>query len=413
MKLLAALVLLACIAGLSAAELDVAATAVNTFGLEVFAKAGATTDNLLLSPYSLQNALAMTYAGADGQTRIEMARVLHFPKDEATLHQSFAALAKALDEAAAKSAGAGKQNDGKADAIQFNVANRMFGQQGYEICQPFIETAKTSYGAPMEQLDFKTAAEPARAHINDWVAQQTKDKIKDLIPGGGISEHTRLVLTNAAYLKAPWQTKFRKNRTGKALFHVRGAKKVDVPTMSEIGRFGYVKKKDFSAVSLPYVGGELQFLILLPTAPGGLPALEKKITPLLLSELAKLENQEMLLYLPKVRFQPPTIELSKTLVSLGMKTAFDRPKGAADFSRMAPRTDNEYLALSEVFHKTFFALDEESTEAAAAAAPMMPAAANGHEGVQMTVKVNRPFFFAIQHRASGACLFLGRVTDPR
>ena len=395
------------------AGVGIAANAVNQLGLELFAVAGKASENLLLSPYSIQSALAMTYGGADGRTRTEMARVLHFPKDDVTLAQSFTVLVKALNDVAAKSAEAGKKNSGKTESIELNVANRLFGQQGFEFRQPFLDSVKASYGAPLEQLDFKAGAEQARAHINAWVEEQTKSKIKNLIPEGSLDSNTRLVLTNAVYLKAPWQTKFRKDRTGTLPFHVRGGKGVDVVTMSEIGRFGYAKKKGFAAVSLPYLGGDLQFLILLPDAKDGLAALEKNVTPALLTACAKLQNQVMLLYLPKMKFEPPTIELSKSLQALGLRTAFDRPPGSADFSRMATRKDGEYLSISAVFHKTFFALDEDSTEAAAATAVTLPTAPNGHEGVPMTVKVDRPFLFAIQHRASGACLFLGRVTDPR
>lgn len=394
------------------ADTGVAAKAVNQLGLELLSVAGKSTDNLVLAPYSIQIALAMTYAGADGKTHAEMARVLHFPKDDAVLGKSFAALAKALEEAAAKSATAGQESGGKPVAIKFHVANRLFGQQGFAFRQPFLDSVNASHGAPLELLDFKTSAEPARARINAWVAEQTANKIQDLIPPDALNVQTRLVLTNAAYLDAPWQTKFRKDRTGIFPFHVGGGAAVNVVTMSEIASFGFEEKKGFCAVTLPYLGRELQFLILLPAAVDGLADLEKSVTPALLAECAKLNESRMLLYLPKLKLAPKTLALGEALQTLGLKTAFDLPRGSADFSRMTLPSDDESLYISNVFHKAFLALDEEHTEAAAAEAVVV-VTKNGHEGVPRTVKVDRPFLFAIQHRASGACLFLGRVTDPR
>jgi serpin B len=155
----------------------------------------------------------------------------------------------------------------------------------------------------------------------------------------------------------------------------------------------------------------LQFVILLPETIDGLRAIEAKLDPRTFSDCAKMQKRQVSLHLPKFKIEPPTVDLAEQLKALGMKTAFDIPPGSANFDRMAPRTPNDYLAFSAVFHKTFIAVDEKGTEAAAATAVAMMVGSARLETVE--VKVNRPFFYAVQHVASGACLFIGRVTDPR
>jgi serpin B len=179
-------------------------------------------------------------------------------------------------------------------------------------------------------------------------------------------------------------------------------------------RFGYSKREGYSAVSLPYAGNDLQSLVLLPDDVNGLRAFESKLTSEMLAGCAKLETHDVDLHLPKFKIEPPTIALAEKFEALGMKTAFDQPRGSANFDRMAPRKPNEYLYISQIFHKTFIAVDEKGTEAAAATAvAMMAATALIKRPPPIEVKVDRPFLYAIQHVPSGVCLFLGRVTEPR
>jgi serpin B len=166
---------------------------------------------------------------------------------------------------------------------------------------------------------------------------------------------------------------------------------------------------------LPYSGSELQLLVLVPDEATGLKNAESKLNAELLAQCAKLKPQDVDLELPKFKIEPPTIPLKENLEMLGMKTAFDDPQGSANFDRMSPRRPNKYLAISNVFHKTFIAVDEKGTEAAAATAVVMMELTARFEKPKepLHVKVDRPFLFAIQHVPSGACLFIGRVTDPR
>jgi serpin B len=398
---------------------DLAATATNKLAVDLHRQLATGNENLCVSPYSIESALAMTFAGADGETRSEMARVLHFPSDASAVSASFASLQHSLEEMSAKTAELVKESKrfgGPTEPIALSIANRLFAQKGYEFRELFLALVKQNFGAAFELLDFVHDASRATQHINKWVADQTRDRIRDLIPSGALDETTRLVLANALYLKASWVDPFSEKATRPEAFHVHGSASVDVPMMQKRDKhFGYAKRERYTAVSLPYTGDDLQFLVLLPDDVNGLRALESKLTSETLAECAKLQTRDVDLHLPKFKIEPPTIALAEKFEALGMKTAFDQPRGSANFDRMAPRKPNDYLYISQVFHKTFIAVDEKGTEAAAATAVAMMAATalRSPPPPPIEVKVDRPFLYAIQHVPSGVCLFLGRVTDPR
>ncbi len=405
----------------AAAEFD-AAVATNQVGLDLFRQLAARQPdkNLVLSPYSIESALALVYAGADGTTRAEMGRALHFPNDDASVHPTFAALRTALEQTALQAQTFAEQRHrqgGKVDRLEWHVANRLFGQRDYAFRASFLTLLKDGYAAPFNPLDFTHDSESARATINTWVEDQTRRKIRDLIPRGGVDADTRLVLVNALYLKAPWQTPFQKTATRSLPFHIRDSDTRDVPTMHDTAFRGYAAEDGLQVLTLDYLGRGLQFLVLLPDKGENIDTVAAKLTPAHFARWARLTDQKhpkVALYLPKFRVEGSTIPLGQALRTLGMKSAFNEPAGTADFGRMAPRTGDDYLALSEVFHQTFIALDEEGTEAAAAtAAPMSVFGSFVLPSEPIEVRVDRPFLFAIQHRASGACLFFGRITDPR
>jgi serpin B len=402
----------------AATNFDLAAKATNQLAVDLHRQLATGNDNLCVSPYSIQNALAMTFAGADGDTRTEMAHVLHFPSEASAVAASFASLQHSLEEMSAKTAELVKKSKefgGPSEPITLNIANRLFAQKDYDFRQDFLSLVKQDYGAAFEPIDFTVNPAAAAQHINKWVANETRDKIRDLIPADALNKLTRLVLANALYLKAPWADAFSEKTTQPELFHIRGGAPVNVPMMRKTARFGYVKREGFTAVSVPYVGNDLQFLVLLPDEINGLHALESKLTAEVLAQCSRLEAQDVDLSLPKFKLEPPTIALAENLQALGMKSAFDIPRGSANFDKMAPRKPNDYLYISNVFHKTFIAVDEKGTEAAAATAVVMmrATAIRGPKPPPIEVKVDRPFIYAIQHVPSGVCLFLGRVTDPR
>jgi serpin B len=395
--------------------------ATNALGLDLYRleSTGEQAGNLLLSPYSIQSALAMTLEGADGGTREEMSRILHLESDAGKPGEQFATLRQALEKAASdsqKRLEGIKKEGGSFEPLQLRVANRLFGQTSYPFRAEFLKRTQDIWQAPLEKTAFNDP-EGARKHINDWVEQQTAKRIVNLLPDRAVSATTRMVLVNALYFKAAWESDFKEQATKALPFFVGGKTSVNVPTMLRQAHFGYRKESGFAAATLAYTGGELQFLIILPDANDGLPAVEKSLTAEKLTNLAILPgDREVQMYLPKFKIESLTLPLAKDLKSLGMKTAFDDPPGSADFSRMGPRSPQEYLCISEVFHKAFLALDEKGTEAAAATAVAMLAptsAVRDEKPVPIEFRVNHPFLFAIQHRVSGTCLFLGRVNDPR
>jgi serpin B len=401
-----------------ATSFELAAKATNELGVDLHRQLATGGENLCISPYSIDSALAMTFSGADGETRSEMARVLHFPNG-GDVPASFSTLQNSLEQMSAKTAELVKESKkfgGPSEPITLNIANRLFAQKGYHFRDAFLSLVKQNFGGAFEPLDFVADPAAATQRINKWVADQTRDRIRDLIPGGALDKTTRLVLANALYLKAPWASEFSQNATHPEPFHVRGGTPVNVPMMRKTDKqFGYAKRQGFIAVSLPYGGGDLQFLVLLPDEANGLRGLESKLSGDMLAGCARLEKRDVDLYLPKFKLEPPTITLAKQFEALGMKTAFDQPKGSANFDMIAPRTQDDYLYISQIFHKTFIAVDEKGTEAAAATAVAMLAgsALRSPPPPPIEVKVDRPFVYAIQHVPSGVCLFLGRVTDPR
>jgi serpin B len=402
---------------MAADPVPAAAQAVNELGVALHQRLAKGDENLCLSPYSIQAAFAMTFAGAEGDTRKEMAKVLHYPADEA-IHASFAALNGSLAAAAKATivrASEGKKYGGPSEPLILKVANRLFGEKTYEFKAPFTKLLEETYAAPLDEADFAHNSNKERLRINSWVEAQTEKRIRDLIPESGIGRETGLVLVNAIYMKAPWAEPFREEATKPEPFHSRGGEPKPVSTMLRKDHFGYAKHEGYTAVTVPYIGGEVHFLVLVPDKVNGLAALEKQLTARALADCAKLPARDVILHLPKFKMESDSIRLKEEFVALGMKSAFNQPAGSANFERMAPRRPDDYLYISEAFHKTFIALDEKGTEAAAATAVAMAraAAAAGEPPKPIEVKVDRPFLFAIQHAASGACLFLGRVTDPR
>src|SRR5262245_48615922 len=377
-----------------ATSFELAAKATNELGVNLHRQLATGDENLCISPYSIDSALAMTFAGADGETRTEMARVLHFANG-GDVPASLSALQHSVEQMSAKTAELVKESKkfgGPSEPITLNIANRLFAQKGYHFREAYLSVVKQNFGGAFEPLDFVADPAAATQRINKWVADQTRDRIRDLIPGGALDKTTRLVLANALYLKAPWASEFSKNATQAEPFFVHGAP-VDVPMMRKTTNFGYARREGFTVVSLPYAGNDLQFVVLLPDDINGLRDFESKLNADVLAGCAKLEKRDVDLHLPKFKLEPPTITLAKQFEALGMKTAFDQPKGSANFDKIAPRMPDDYLYISQIFHKTFIAVDEKGTEAAAATAVAMLAgtALRSPPPPPIEVKVDRPF----------------------
>lgn len=346
--------------------------------------------NLFFSPHSISTALAMTYAGAKGETEAQMAKTLCFDLSQDDLHPAFARLQKDLTDL---------------KGSELTVANRLWGQMGCSFLDSFLKTARVQYGAGLEPLDFQADAEGARKTINAWVGTQTRDRIKDLLKPGVLDSDTRLVLTNAICFKGIWKSRFKTDSTWRMRFHVTRSQKVDSPMMAQTGSFGYAESKDLQILELPYQGETLSMVIFLPKERDGLADLEGSLNAdALKGWLAGLRPTEVEANLPTFRMTSD-FSLRDTLSALGMPSAFE--PGKADFSGIADAKQG--LFISAVVHKAFVEVNEEGTEAAAATAASHSCGAPPRHTVFLA---DQPFLFLIRDRKSGAILFMGRVVDP-
>lgn len=369
----------------------------STFAFDLYQVLREGNDNLFYSPHSISLALAMTYAGARGETEQQMADTLHFTLPQDCLHPAF----NGLDlELARRGEGAeGKDEEG----FRLHIVNALWGQEDYEFLSEFLDILAENYGAGLRTLDFVNEPEESRVTINDWVSDQTEGRIEDLIPQGVIDELTRLILTNAIYFNAAWAEPFEEDQTADGTFYLLDGGQVTVPMMRQTESFGYAEGEGYQAVELPYDGWELSMVILLPQA-GEFEAFEGSLDAELVDSIVKdLAHRRIALTMPKFEFESD-FSLKDSLAAMGMPDAFT---GAADFSGM---TGDRDLFIAEVIHKAFVSVDEAGTEAAAATAVVMEKLAMPEEPVEVTV--DRPFIFLIRDIKTGAILFVGRVVDP-
>ena len=362
------------------------------FALDLYQREKSNAANLFFSPYSISAALAMTYAGARGQTEQQMARTLHFNLPQADLPPAFAALTARFDQIDKR--------------IILSVANSLWCERNYRFLDAFLELNRKFYRAEIRSVDFATKPEDARKEINAWVEQRTQDKIRDLLPPGQVDSVTRLVLCNAIYFKGNWVEKFDPKATQPGPFFVATNQSVQVPMMSRKLKLRSRAFGDFTLFALPYAGNDLAMVILLPEAPYGLGAVEQQLGATALREWLAALNQtaetEAQVTLPKFKLNC-RLELARDLAAMGMPSAFG-PE--ADFSGMTGSRD---LCISSVVHQAFVDVSEEGTEAAAATAVTMRALSVMRP---LVLRVDHPFLFLIVERQTGSILFLGRVTDP-
>ena len=365
----------------------------NALGFDLYRKLPA--GDGALSPVSIQLALAMASAGAKGETAAQLHKVMHSeaPAD------AWGKLGVDLHDHGA----------------ELRVANRLFADRAYPLEKPYVDLTAKAFGAPVEALDFRGKSEAARGQINGWVAEQTHDRIKDLIPVGGISGSTRLVLTNAIYMNAEWDRPFERDATHNDTFHLDATRTKSVPMMHRQESLRSGRTDGAAIVQLPYRNDTLTMTVVVPDAMDGLAAIESKLSNELLARIDKaLGTQQTVVGLPKFTIDPASsLSLKRALAELGMPVAFDA--GRADFSGIAhPANPDERLVMDDVIHKAFVKVDEKGTEAAAATAITMRAVGSEMEPEKpFSVVADRPFLFLVRERSSGLVLFLGRVTDPR
>ena len=334
----------------------------------------------------------MTYAGARGNTEKQMATALHFTLPGQHLHSTFGALQKQLIQ------------DDKSRGYQLFLANALWGQKGETFLKEFLDLTKYYYGAGFTLLDFVNETEKSRQIINRWVEEKTKEKIKELIPQGGIIPEVVLVLTNAIYFKGEWQTKFEKKDTANADFAISAKDKVKVPLMHLKEDFKYHEDEKMQIVELPYKGNELSMLVFLPRDTEGIKELEDTLTAESINVLlSKMKTTKVDVYFPKFKMTWGTFSLNNALIALGIRDAFDFEK--ADFSGINGRRN---LWVSDVFHQAFIEVNEKGTEAAAATGVVITQSIN----ITPVFYADHPFIFIIKDNRSGSVLFMGRVMNP-
>jgi serpin B len=372
----------------------------SNFSLDLYQQLSQQEGNLFFSPYSISLALAMVYAGARGTTESQMAKTLHFTLSQDQLHAAFNALDQ---EITSRSQGNEDYGD---PGFQLNTANSIWGQKGFAFEEMFLDVLAENYGAGLRMADFQKNPESARQIINDWVSQQTMEKIQDLISPGSIDSMTRMVLANAIYFYAAWANEFNENLTEEAPFYLLDGKEVIIPMMNQEQSFPYLRGEGYQVVELPYTGSKLSMLIVVPDS-GSYEAVESSMDVGQMTEIVDLlSHQEVQLGIPKFTFESK-YTLTDTLSVMGMDEAMN--PSSADFSGM---DTTQELFIGAVVHKAFVAVDEKGTEAAAATAVEMAATSMEEEEQPIELTIDRPFIFIIRDRPSNTILFMGRVVDP-
>jgi serpin B len=369
------------------------ADASNRFAIDLHARLPR-EGSLVYSPASISMALAMTYAGAEGATETEMRDVMHFGDDADAIHGSAASVLADWNER---------------EGYELAIANRLFAEESFTFEEPFLALTRDRYGAGLDEVSFIEQPEAARVRINTWAAEQTHDRIRDLVPPGALDGSTRLVLTNAIYLNAEWAHPFTREATREEDFFAPSGT-VRAAMMHQTTEVRHAELDGAQVLELPYRGGELAMWVALPNERDGIAALESSLDA---DRFARWESalspRRVQIALPKARIDPPQpIDLAAVLASMGMDDAFDPDR--ADFSAMSTADE---LFISAVFHKAFAAIDEKGTEAAAATAVVMTVRSMPLvQPPDVVFTADHPYLFFIRDVRNGAMLFVGRVMDP-
>lgn len=382
----------------SEAQLKQISDANNALALKLYTQLNKGDTNLLYSPYSIFQALMMVYAGAQGSTKSQMSTTLNLPADDNQLHTALNSLNQSLTRRP-EFASAEEQ------PLQLSIANALWGQKDAHFEQSFLDTLSSNYDAGMNLIDF-SKPEEARALINLWIAAQTNDKIREMIPSGLLNQMTRLVITNAVHFKGAWINRFDASQTTRAPFYLTKGNTQEVDMMHDNSTRALLVEDAFTAVKLPYEGGNYSMAIIMPK-DSSFADFAKGLTD---SKLAHIlqglnENYTMVnLSMPKFKFEA-SFDLGETLKGLGMSDAFDSQR--ADFSGISGKKD---LYIANVLHKAFIEVNEEGTEATAST--MIGMNTTSMPGEPVSLIIDHPFLFVIYQEGSNAILFMGQVVAP-
>jgi len=346
--------------------------------------------NIFFSPLSINLAIGMTYAGANGTTKEQVANVFHFPLQDKNLHSQLGKLQKHL-------------NSLGSEGIEVSIANQLWADKQYKFLCSYTRGVKKAYKAPVKKMPFRTDPENCRLEINKWVEDKTNDRIKNLLPKRSITDMTALVLTNAVYFKGQWNSKFEPEATIDGIFLSSINEKIECRMMNAQQKFNYFGNESFQLLEMPYAGNNFSMLVFLPSEGTSLNDVVSKLTFEKFAEYAdSMVEEEVNVSFPKFKFESK-YELKPVLSEMGMPIAFSN---AADFTRMSKKPD---LKIDEVYHKAFVEVSEEGTEAAAATAVVV---VRKMAKIPQRFEANRPFLFIIRENETGNILFMGRVTKP-
>ena len=380
---------------LTAMEKVVAAN--NDFAMDLYAEikndpshAG---KNIFFSPFSISTALAMIYAGAKGNTKLQMGNVLNLDGVR-RVNDGFRQLCHALDD--------------PAHAYTLNVANALFRCETYPFRQAYLDLVSRSYHSLLKSMDFAGAPEVSRRYINKWVADKTNNKILNLLDFGSVDVSTMVVVVNAIYFKGLWESPFDTFDTFSAPFYTSSSDSVDVDMMNKYMApyfYANLPHLDCQIIELPYAGGDVSMYILLPNAVDGLAALEDRLTVATLKDaISSMRQKDLDVTLPKFKLTQK-LDLSAFLKSMGMVDVFDA--SVADLSGIDSVPGS--LSISAIVHKAYVDVNEDGTEAAAATGIMVGA---GMPLDTVYFNADHPFLFFIREKVSGSILFSGRLMVP-
>ena len=354
-------------------------------------QAGGGSGNIFFSPYSISTAMAMVAAGTRGTTAAEIEKAMRFPFGGTKLTQSWADVQKDVNK--------------KREDVTLLTANALWAAKDIDFKPDYLSMSKNDFAARLENLDFKQS-DAARKRINDWVSDTTQKKIPELIASGVLNASTRLVLTNAIYMKAPWLKAFPKDRTDdNGVFHAPDGDR-KTPLMRNFDDFRYAHVGDVRVIELPYRGSELSMLVVLPDSNDGLASVEKTLSADRLGEWDKaLASVKVDVTFPRFT-SDISLNLNDSLGTLGIKQAFSNH---GDFSGIA----NEKLRISDVIHRARIDVAEEGTEAAAATAVVIQRATAIRPVSKPEIfKADHPFLYLIRRTDTKSVLFIGRLITP-
>jgi len=376
------------------------------FDIDLYRRLSAAPGNLFFSPYSIGAALALVHAGANGATKKELETALGQADPVGTYGALGRELASRSQPTAREKSHLEWLKDAPPDTFgcHLSVANAMWRQTGYAVKPEFLETLRSRLGADAREADFRGAPAEAVNAVNAWAAQATRDRIPQVLQERQLDPMTRVLLANAIYFKARWEHEFSDGVTRPAPFHLLDGSRIHVPTMHDMGYRLSARDGVLHALQLPYTGGALAMIVLLPDA-GKLEQAERELDDARIDRLlSSMKNQQTEISMPKFRVESSFL-LKSTLQAMGLATSFT-PQ--ADFSRISSEPG---FALTEVIHKTFVDVNERGTEAAAVTVPMAAGSAPPRKVVEF--RVDRPFLFAIRDLPTKTTVFMGRVVDPR